>query len=85
MVRNVQFDLENVINTLKQHSEALESKLKGTEEELELEKQQRAKLKKQVQKLSEKIVAQGKQIDKLHQDLFEKNARIQELQEEKGE
>lgn len=44
-----------------------------------MERQERGKLKKQVEKLSEKSVAQGKQIDKLHQDLFEKNARIQEL------
>lgn len=39
MVRNVQFDLENMINTLKEQLEAVQAKLKGTEEDLTLERE----------------------------------------------
>ncbi len=77
MVRNVQFDLENVINTLKQQLEAQEYKLRGTEQELIMEKAERGRLRKDIEKLTEKNSSQGKEIDKLSRELFQMKLKIQ--------
>lgn len=77
MVRNVQFDLENVINTLKQQLEAQENKLRGTEQELIMEKAERGRLRKDIEKLTEKNSSQGKEVDKLSRELFQMKLKIQ--------
>lgn len=77
MVRNVQFDLENVISTLKQQLEAQENKLRGTEQELIMEKAERGRLRKDIEKLTEKNSAQTKEIDKLSRELFQMKLKIQ--------
>lgn len=77
MVRNVQFDLENVISTLKQQLEAQENKLRGTEQELIMEKAERGRLRKDLEKLTEKNSAQTKEVDKLNRDLFQMKLKIQ--------
>ena len=77
MVRNVQFDLENVINTLKQQLEAQEYKLRGTEQELIMEKAERGRLRKDIEKLTEKNSSQGKEVDKLNKELFQMKLKIQ--------
>ena len=77
MVRNVQFDLENVISTLKQQLEAQENKLRGTEQELIMEKAERGRLRKDLEKLTEKNAVQAKEVDKLNRDLFQMKLKIQ--------
>lgn len=77
MVRNVQFDLENVISTLKQQLEAQENKLRGTEQELIMEKAERGRLRKDIEKLTEKNSSQGKEVDKLNKELFQMKLKIQ--------
>lgn len=55
MVRNVQTDMQALVNTLKEQIQALEGRLNSTEEELSMSINERSILKKEAEKLSEKL------------------------------